>query len=298
MIVERFGDQPDILPARMLNEHVYCPRLFYLEWVDTQWMSNDDTELGDAVHRVTDRRGGRMPAPGSEGAPLSTSQVRVESEALGLSAIIDRVDHEDGSCAPLDVKKGHAPEDAEAWPADRVQVYAQAALLEAAGYRVRDARLSYRGGGGIVSLPWDDEARSELEQAVAAARHTASLLEAPLPLVDSPKCVRCSLAGLCMPDEVNALLGRSATPPRRIVPRSPDQRPLYVTVPGSRVGISGGRLVVRVKGEFLSSVRLEDASHVALFGHVQISTEAMGALWKRGAVVLWLSRGGWLNGWA
>ena len=25
---------PDYLPARMLNEFVYCPRLFYYEWVE------------------------------------------------------------------------------------------------------------------------------------------------------------------------------------------------------------------------------------------------------------------------
>ncbi|PKZ41573.1 CRISPR-associated protein Cas1 [Kytococcus schroeteri] len=291
-------DQPELLPARMLNEHVYCPRLFYLEWVNREWASNDDTDLGDAEHRATDRRGGRMPEPSDPAPPQRTAQVRVESEELGLAAVIDRVDHADGSCSPLDVKKGRAPDDADAWPADRVQVFAQAALLEHAGYTVREARLSYRGGGGVVSLLWGEAEREELHAAVQAARATASQLQAPLPLVDSPKCVRCSLAGLCMPDEVNALLGRSDLPPRRIVPRAPDQRPLYVTIPGARVGVSGGRLVVTLNGEPLSSARLEDVSHVAVFGNVQVSTQAMTALWKRGQVILWLSRGGWLNGWS
>jgi len=27
-------DLPDYLPARMVNEFVYCPRLFYYEWVE------------------------------------------------------------------------------------------------------------------------------------------------------------------------------------------------------------------------------------------------------------------------
>ncbi len=27
-------DLPDYLPARMLNEFVYCPRLFFYEWVE------------------------------------------------------------------------------------------------------------------------------------------------------------------------------------------------------------------------------------------------------------------------
>lgn len=30
------GDQP-LIPVRMLNEHVYCPRLAYLEWVQSEW---------------------------------------------------------------------------------------------------------------------------------------------------------------------------------------------------------------------------------------------------------------------
>jgi CRISP-associated protein Cas1 len=28
---------PELVPARMLNEYAYCPRLFFLEWVDRLW---------------------------------------------------------------------------------------------------------------------------------------------------------------------------------------------------------------------------------------------------------------------
>ncbi|MFT3792762.1 MAG: CRISPR-associated endonuclease Cas1 [Rudaea sp.] len=38
------GDQP-LIPARMLNEHVYCPRLAYLEWVQGEWADSADTQL-------------------------------------------------------------------------------------------------------------------------------------------------------------------------------------------------------------------------------------------------------------
>lgn len=38
------GDEGrELLPARMLNEFIHCPRLFYLEWVDARWADNDDT---------------------------------------------------------------------------------------------------------------------------------------------------------------------------------------------------------------------------------------------------------------
>ena len=37
---------PDYLPARMVNEFVYCPRLFWLEWRDSEFRPSDDTLEG------------------------------------------------------------------------------------------------------------------------------------------------------------------------------------------------------------------------------------------------------------
>ena len=34
---------PDYLPARMLNEFVYCPRLFFYEWVEGVFAHSADT---------------------------------------------------------------------------------------------------------------------------------------------------------------------------------------------------------------------------------------------------------------
>lgn len=41
----------DVVPARMLNEFTYCPRLAYLEWVQGEWADNPDTLDGEFVHR-------------------------------------------------------------------------------------------------------------------------------------------------------------------------------------------------------------------------------------------------------
>ncbi len=35
------GDMP-LLPARMVNEYQYCPRLAYLEWVQGEWSDSSD----------------------------------------------------------------------------------------------------------------------------------------------------------------------------------------------------------------------------------------------------------------
>jgi CRISP-associated protein Cas1 len=48
------GDMP-LLPARMVNEYQYCPRLAYLEWVQGEWAASADTVEGDHAHRRVDR---------------------------------------------------------------------------------------------------------------------------------------------------------------------------------------------------------------------------------------------------
>ncbi|HET7922949.1 MAG TPA: hypothetical protein VFM15_09370 [Gammaproteobacteria bacterium] len=37
-----------LLPARMVNEYQYCPRLAYLEWVQGEWADSADTVEGCA----------------------------------------------------------------------------------------------------------------------------------------------------------------------------------------------------------------------------------------------------------
>ena len=55
-------DQP-YLPARMVNEFQYCPRLAYLEWVQGEWAESADTVEGRGVHRRVDRGPGALPEP-------------------------------------------------------------------------------------------------------------------------------------------------------------------------------------------------------------------------------------------
>ncbi|HXH58596.1 MAG TPA: hypothetical protein VNL12_14980, partial [Iamia sp.] len=54
-------DVPELVPARMLNEFCYCPRLFFLEWVQSRFADNADTVEGRWVHRAVDKEGGRAP---------------------------------------------------------------------------------------------------------------------------------------------------------------------------------------------------------------------------------------------
>lgn len=292
------ADLPELLPARMLNEFIYCPRLFYLEWVETRWADNADTAKGRYVHRRVDRDSLPMPPPEAVEDMQRARSVELADDRLGVIAVIDRVDHSDGTVSPVNFKKGAPTPDGDAWPADEMQAFVQAAVLRGAGYLVEEAVLYYAGTNQRVVVPVPEDVEERVLSVALAAREVAAQAKPPLPLVNSPKCPRCSLVTLCLPDEVNRSLLRTELPPRRIVPRDPDQRPVYVTEQGAFVGIKAKRLVVRLKGEELANVRLIDVSQLCVYGHVQVSTEALSSLWAAGAPVLWFSYGGWLNGWA
>ena len=46
-----------LLPARMVNEFVYCPRLFFYEWVEGVFRESADTVEGSVQHKRVDREG-------------------------------------------------------------------------------------------------------------------------------------------------------------------------------------------------------------------------------------------------
>jgi hypothetical protein len=61
-----------LVPVRMVNEWIYCPRLAFLEWVDGEWADSGDTEEGRRVHVRVDAGGGRLPpADETGGSPTS-----------------------------------------------------------------------------------------------------------------------------------------------------------------------------------------------------------------------------------
>jgi CRISPR-associated protein Cas1 len=290
-------ETPELIPARMMNEFVYCPRLFYLEWVEGRFEESNDTVVGRHLHRKVDVEAGSAPLP-DEGELVATRSLMLSSPDLGVIARMDLVEGREGFVVPVDFKKGHPQDDGEAWPSDVIQVCLQAMILRDQGYRCEHAEVYYGETRRRVRVELTDELLDSTRRLVEEARAVGSGIQAPLPLVDSPKCTRCSLVGLCLPDETNRLLNRDDIPPRRIVPRDPDQRPVYVVEAGSYVGVRGGRLEVSKDREQIASFRLIDVSQLNVFGRVQVSTQALHELFDRRVPILWFTYGGWLKGWA
>jgi CRISPR-associated protein Cas1 len=80
------------------------------------------------------------------------------------------------------------------------------------------------------------------------------------------------------------------------VPARDDSLPLYVQSAGARIGKRGEELVIELRDGTKETAQIGNTSHVALFGNVQISTQAVQELCARGITVSYLSSGGWLYG--
>ena len=288
------ADAP-LVPARMVNEWVYCPRLAYLEWVEGEWAESGDTAEGRRAHGRVDEGGGRLPKPDELGGELSRARaVTLSSERLGVIAKMDVVEAGEGTAMPVDFKKGKRPHVAAgAYEPERVQICTQAMILEDNGYKVEQGVLWYAGSRERVPVVIDDELRARTLEAITGLRWAAADGRRPPPLENSPKCPRCSLAGICLPDETN--LFRKGNPPRPLNPSADPALPLYVQTPGARVRKSGERLVVEA-GEETVEVPMIDVSQVALFGPVSVTTPALHALMRAEIPVSWFSTGGWFLG--
>jgi CRISPR-associated protein Cas1 len=343
------------IQARMLNEFVYCPRLFYYEYVDGVFVESADTLRGAAVHARVDKGASAIPkgkegesgtaapvegtSPSSPPLPVSPSSspkgeppageevihrhsVTLGSERLGVIAKMDLVDvtlDEAGGVAavcPVDYKAGSPREGAaglELWDTDRMQLGLQCLVLRENGYRCAGGIIYYRGTKQRVPLELTPELEAWVGAQVAEARRVAAG-PIPPPLIDSPKCVRCSLAPVCLPDETRMLsiptvenfasadgeVSGQRLPagpaPRRLIAQRDERRALYLNTPGFRVGCNDAVLKVKEKDRVVDEVRVMDVCHVALFGNIQISTQAVQRLCEEEVPVTYFSMGGWFYG--
>ena len=359
--------EPEPLRARMLNEFVYCPRLFYYEQVEGVFVSNADTERGSAIHEKVDRGKGALPKAkkkpkAEEDAEESTEAATTEtgepdladlkshapehntpkeetihsrsamlsSTRLGVVAKMDLVEvklsarspddlfasREVQSVTPVDYKAG-APkiglETNELWDADKMQLGLQILILRDNGYTCDEGVIYYRATKQRVPLRMTPELEAWIIAQIAKARELAASPTIPPPLVNSPKCVRCSLAPVCLPDETRMLTKwptqtpernsgpapsalRSQVPPRRLIAARDDERALYLNTQGHRVGIKSERLVIKDGDSVIDEIRLNDVTHVALFGNIQMSTQAVQELCEQEIPVAYFSMGGWFYG--
>ncbi|MDP2136268.1 MAG: CRISPR-associated endonuclease Cas1 [Candidatus Didemnitutus sp.] len=319
------------MPVRRLHNYLYCPRLFYLQWVENIFEENADTAAGSAVHRQADQPSRFDDAKATalreglaEGAKLRS--LRLESIALGLIGVVDIVEGgPDGACA-VDYKKGSArrldDDTRAAKEPDAVQMAAYALLLREHGTPVESAAIYYAEDKRRVPVALTDELFAKTRTALAEARAVATAGKMPPPLVDDQRCNYCSAYPICLPreshwwaqareravaEDTQLRLGFppgdlppefTGEPPSDHDPLPPPRPPrddgelLVVQKPGSQVGQRGGEIVVTVQREVVRKLPLHQVRAIYLYGAVQLTAQAAESCLEHGIDVAYFAASG------
>src|SRR5690606_36453770 len=189
---------------------------------------------------------GALPASGEigEGERVHARSITLSSNRLGLIARMDLVEGEGDRVTPVDYKRGKRPHIARgAYDPERVQLCVQGMILEEHGYSCEQGVLYYVASKERVAVPFDPELRALSQNASDGLWPVAARGQSRTPLEDSAKCPRCSLVGICLPDEV-ALLTKQDVSPRPLAVGRDAALPLYVQARGAKVAKKGETLEI------------------------------------------------------
>lgn len=313
-------------PCRGVAEHAYCPRLFYYMTVEGVFLPSADTEQGVGVHTRVDRPSEAPPAieatanngrrkrsaekleetePAADpDRPRSVRSLTLTSDRLGLTAKLDLAEIEGTTAIPVEYRKGRPKRSGEVtepvdemmeqerllpgpqpWPTDRVQIGLQAILLEEAGYTVPAAYLYYAAERLKLHVTVDEALKREALAELDAAKRDATG-QRPPPLVNDPRCPRCSLQPICLPDEINHQRLTALTvnaegtdeqaTPRKLWPPRDDGIHVVLQKEGVRVGVRGQSVRITDKnGDVVRDFPLANVESIAILGAVQVSTQAL-----------------------
>lgn len=289
------------LPIHALHALAYCERLFYLENVEQLRVADERVYAGRRLHVELAR----------EEEEEEWLTLDLESERWGLKGRIDCVRRRDGQIVPYEHKRGRSARGADgrpvAWPSDRVQIIAYAALVEEqTGREVSEGRVRYHADNVLVHVPFDEAARADLERAIARARELQATVERPPVAENERLCVKCSLAPVCLPEEArlaatltaeeSAGAGRATI---RLFPSDDDRRTLHVITQGARVGRKGDRLEVVAPDESPQLHPVHEVGQVVLHGFAQITTQALRLCAEQEVGVHWVTSGGrYMGAWS
>jgi len=302
-------------PARNVAEHAYCPRLFYYMQVEGVFVPSSDTEKGLVVHRRVDRPSAASTAQKNDDEvdaekPEIVRSLVLTSDSLKLTATLDLAEISGQTAVPVEYRKGRSkritmspvspeetgdppPSYSRIWPTDRVQVGLQVILLEEAGYKVEEAIVYYATEKLSLRISIDDAFKAEALKTFENAKQCAEGPR-PLPLVNDPRCPRCSLQPICLPDEVN--YQQSPTDemiPRKLWPPRDDGIHIVAQQDGVKIGVRGKELrVTNRDGIVAKTMPLANLESLSLLGAVQITTQAISTLAGKNIPIAFLSSAG------
>lgn len=297
------GEVPDLIPARMLNEFAYCPRLCYIEWVQGEFEDNVETVDGRFQHRRVDHSEGVLPDSDEE-TDFTARSVDITAPRAGVVCRLDLIEGHGDHVTPVEYKRGSVPNvEGGVYESDKVQLCAQGIALKENGYDCDEGLIYYVRSKQKVPVAFDDSLVERTKDLLHDLRLMAASGKIPPPLVDSPKCIRCSLAGICLPDEINSLRDLDTEDVdgpqvRKLLPARDDQVPLYVTGYGQMLRKKGERIEVWSKKEKMGDAKIRELSQVLLYGGVSMTTPVFTELLQRNVPICYFSYGGWFYGYS
>ena len=180
------------IPLSALQHYAFCPRQCALIHNEQAWAENYLTAQGRALHERVD--GGE---PETRKGVRFELSVHASAEKLGISGVLDMVEHElaTGRLKPVEYKRGKPK--ADNW--DKIQLCAQALCLEEmTGKTVTEGALWYQQTRHREPVVFSGSLRQET---LAVIEKVRSLLEsgATPPPVYGKHCKACSLVEICQP---------------------------------------------------------------------------------------------------
>ena len=291
---------PDLIPASMLAAYAFCPRLCYLQFLEGEFADSAALAEGRLAHRWIDA----VQDPIPEGfRPFHARSVSLDAPQAGVCCRIDLLEGDGESVTPVEYKRGEARAEGPYEP-HLMQLAAQCLALRENGLSCREGMIYYIGSGERRAVEFDTALMERTGALLAEMRRTLERGEVPPPLRNSSRCDRCSLAGICLPDEVNLLspVGPENASPagdkmRMLLTARDDAVPVYVVGQGKTVRKRGERLEIwsHDQGK-INEARIREVSQLCLYGGVEVTTPAMVELMQRGVPVMHFSHGGWFLG--
>ncbi len=193
-----------------------------------------------------------------------------------------------------------------AWAPERVQIALQALVLRDNGYHCDSAVLYFNTTRQRVRIEMDEQLLTLTRRSIVAARALQMWPQIPEPLDNSPKCARCSLVNICLPDETRGdgaatengteRIERARSAVRPMVTVRDERRPLYFNQQGIHVGKKDEVIVVKLKGPVLQEVRFREINQLNLFGNIQLSTQALQTAMNLDIPIVYFTQRGYFYG--
>ncbi len=189
---------PDYLPLSFLNQFAYCPRRFWLMYVQGEMEINAPVLEGQIRHERAHTPGKQMDEQGR-----TLRSVHVWSDRLRVSGIADFVEERGGGLIPVEHKRGKMGK----WLNDHIQLCAQALCLEErTSETIEYGEIFYWSNRRRERVVFDEALRAKTAEVVQLVFTLLLDAHMPQPLDHAAKCRDCSLEPICLPRETLLLM--------------------------------------------------------------------------------------------